>query len=61
MQLGGLPEFTFDEQETRYDLTAPEDLSEVTVMASRMDPDSEVEVLVARWQNGKLSARFQRR
>ena len=55
MQLGGLPEFTFDEQETRYDLTAPEDLSEVTVMASRMDPDSEVEVLVARWQSGKLS------
>ena len=33
MQLGGLPEFTFDEQETRYDLTAPVDLSEVTVMA----------------------------
>ena len=61
MQLGGLPEFTFDEQETRYDLTAPEDLSEVTVMASRMDPDSEVEVLVARWQKRRALARFQRR
>ena len=55
LQLGGLPGFTFDGQETRYDLSAPEDLGEVTVMASRMDPDSEVEVLVARWQNGKLS------
>ena len=55
LQIGGLPEFTFDGQETNYDLSAPADLSEITVVPSRMDPDSEVEVFVARWQGGKLT------
>ena len=55
LQIGGLPEFTFDGQETNYDLSAPADLNEITVVPSRMDPDSEVEVFVARWQGGRLT------
>ena len=55
LQIGGLPEFTFDGQETNYDLSVPADLSEITVVPSRMDPDSEVEMFVARWQGGKLT------
>ena len=54
LQLTGLPPLAFDEAQSHYELEVPADVSETTVVASRAETDSTVEVIVARGGGGKL-------
>ena len=48
MQLTGLGSLAFDDQQIRYELSAPEGVSQTTVVASRADSSAAVEVIAVR-------------